>query len=70
MMPRKAVPTSVLEALLQDDGLAARSYLEEGRTISYEDATFPEGLVRKHSDGRPADVRIGAEGQIDVLHEI
>lgn len=62
-----AAVTAALER--QDDGSAARSHLEESSAIYYEDATFPDGLVRIHSGGRREDIRIGAERQIEVLHE-
>jgi hypothetical protein len=57
-------------AIANDDGLAARQHLAAGRPIYYNDAQYPEGLVKKHPDGRKQLVMVNAIGEVSVIRDI
>jgi hypothetical protein len=57
-------------ALANDDGLAAKQHLANGRAIYYGDERYPEGLVKEYPDGRKQLVSVDAQRKVTVLRDL
>jgi hypothetical protein len=55
--------TSFVDAVVDDDGAAAKEHLDAGRAIYYIENATPKGfLVKEHPNGRRELVRFNPEG--------
>ncbi len=61
---------TIVQGIAHDDGQAAKQHLAAGRAIYHVDDRYPDGVVRKHSDGRRQLVTIGAGREITILQEL
>lgn len=54
----------------EDQGEAAKAHLAAGRPIHYYDERYPEGLVRKHPDGKLELVSIDNSGVSSIIRPL
>lgn len=57
-------------ALTNDDGMAAKQHLAEGRPIYYGDEHYPDGLIKKYPDGRKQLVAVSDKGEFSVIRDL
>ncbi len=58
------------KALGNDDGVAAKTHLEEGQPIYYGDERYPDDVVKKFPDGRKLLISMSRTGQETVIREL
>jgi len=58
------------KALGNDDGVAAKTHLEEGQPIYYGDERYPDNVIKKFPDGRKLLISMSRTGQETVIREL
>ena len=62
--------TEFVNAIIHDDGLAAKQHLAAGRPIYYGDDRYPEGVIKKYPDGHRQLVTVTPDGEISVIQDL
>jgi hypothetical protein len=58
------------QALMYDDGLAAKQHMAAGRAIYYGDEDHPEGIIKEYPDGRRQLIAVSNKGEQTVLCQL